>query len=48
MFLVIIKCMADYIEVTYPQIRRANGRLCIKARLSIPRSDLDIDVINVA
>jgi hypothetical protein len=27
MLLVIIKCMTDYIEVTYPQIRSANGKL---------------------
>jgi hypothetical protein len=34
--------------VTYPQIRSANGRLSIKARLSMPRSDLDIEVIKSA
>jgi len=35
-------------ETAYPQIRRANGRLCIKATLSKPISESDIEVKNSA
>jgi hypothetical protein len=40
--------MRNYVEVTYPQIRRANGKLCIRATLSTPRSDAVIDDMNLA
>jgi hypothetical protein len=45
--LVNMEHMANF-RVTYPQTRRANGKLSIKARLLMPNTDWAIEYMNLA